>query len=87
MIRRNKFFMVDLLSNVKEYMKRYECSFIDSIADLDHPITHEEVRELAKMAGETIPEEKVLKLGHSSKAVSEYEVEEQRDFDYERGNI
>lgn len=87
MVRRNKYFLKDVLEGLKLYMTNYSCSFSEAVCDLDNPITHQEVRDLAKMANEVLTEDQVQKLGRSEREVSGWEAEEQRQYNYERGDI
>jgi hypothetical protein len=73
--------MIDLLENVLEYMKSYQCTLPESIQDLDHPITHDEVKKVAEMAGWKLTNDEIQKLGRSDREVRSYEAAEQADYE------
>ena len=87
MFRRNKYFIVDLLANLKEYMIRYNCSLYDAICDLDGPILVSEVKEVNKLMGAPMDNETCERIGRSEKEVRSYEEYEQKCYNYERGDI
>jgi len=80
MIRHNKHFMLDLLNSVKGYMQSYNCTFKESVYDLDHPITFNEVIELSKMMNITLTNDEINKLGRSDEYMIEYIRREEAEY-------
>ena len=80
MIRQNKYFMTDLLDMILDYMKSYQCSLQEAIADLDHPVSHDEVKKLAEMAKYPLTDDDIQRLGRSDREVISYERAEQADY-------
>ena len=82
MLRRNSFFITDLVSNVTDYMQEHDCTFEESVHDLDFPLTHDEVRELAAQMEVSLTDVQVAKMGRSEEIVEKCNQEELAEYDY-----
>lgn len=84
-IKRHNHFITDLFNQVKEYADKYQCSIENSIYDLDFPITHSDVKELAKLANITFTQDQINRLGRSEELVTDWLIEDQADYNYHYG--